>query len=89
MKLLTLAFVLVASIGAAQAPVAPALDALDKQAIDLATSLGQSAQTACAALESVKAYDKARSLVNAQVKAKHPGYVYNWQTKRLEPQAAK
>ena len=52
----------------------------------LAVELGQAANTACAALEPYKSYEKARALVMAQVKVKYPGYVFNWQTRRLEPQ---
>lgn len=82
---ITLFVLALLSLGAAQAPQTPVLDALDKQALELALDAGAAANTACAALDSYKHYEKARALVNAQVKAKYPGYQLNWQTRRLEP----
>ena len=68
------------------APQAPVLDSLDKQAIELELEAAQAMNAECSALASFKHYQKAQGLVNAQVKAKYPGYVYNRQTRRLEPQ---
>lgn len=79
----------VVSIGAAQAPTAPALDALDKQAIELALDAVAVWNAEATALESYKRMQKHQAYVNAIVKQKAPGYVFNWQTRRLEPQGAK
>ena len=68
------------------APQAPVLDSLDKQAIELELEAAQAMNAACSALDSFKHYQKAQALVNAQIKAKYSGYVYNRQTRRLEPQ---
>lgn len=65
-------------------PTVPSLDALDKQALALAVEAGKTANAACSALDSYKHFENARAFVNAQIKAKYPGYALDWQTQRLE-----
>lgn len=79
----------ISSVWAQQPPATPVLDALDKQAIEIALKLAQTANDACKALDSVKLYDDQRTYVVNSLRSKYPGYILNWQTKRLEPQGAK
>lgn len=73
-----LALVLV-SLGADDAPKKPpTLDALDKQAMAVATKAYELAQTACDASDTSKHAKAAEKFANTLIEARYPGFKVDW-----------
>jgi hypothetical protein len=69
---------LVTALASAQEATAPALDAVDKQAIKARNDFGALANAECAALPSVKRFQDYDKTTTAALAGKYPGYGIDW-----------
>ncbi len=78
MRLISLIAVLLVAPAFAQESKAPALDATDRQLLNLAVQAQKLAQKACDVTPEMQHYTDTRKQIDAALKSRYKGYSFDW-----------